>query len=244
MRYHGRRARATGSETRDEGAAEAVEAAERRQKILEILEATYPDAKCALNHTTPFELLVATILSAQSTDKKVNEVTARLFPKYNTPEAFAALPYEALEEEIKEIGLYRNKAKSIVEMSRKLLEEHDGEVPREREALEALPGVGRKTANVVMSNAFDIPAIAVDTHVFRVANRLGLAYRAKTPLETEKQLMKNIPRQKWSPAHHWLIHHGRAICHARNPRCEACPLLPYCPEGGRRAGPSRDKNRS
>lgn len=211
---------------------------ERRRRILEILAHMYPDAKCELNYTTPFELLVATILSAQSTDKRVNMVTERLFPKYNTPEAFAALPYETLEEEIKEIGLYRSKAKNIIEMSRLLLERYDGQVPADREVLEQLPGVGRKTANVVISNAFDIPAIAVDTHVFRVANRLGLVHRAKTPLETERQLMRNIPKEQWSQAHHWLIHHGRRLCHARGPRCGACPLLSLCPEGRRRLNAS------
>lgn len=209
--------------------------AERRKAILEILEATYPDAKCALNHSTPFELLVATILSAQCTDERVNQVTARLFPKYNTPEAFARLDYQTLEGEIKELGLFRSKARNIIEMSRRLLAEHGGEVPREREELEKLPGVGRKTANVVLSNAFDVPAIAVDTHVFRVARRLGLVHRAKDPLDTELQLMKNIPREKWSQAHHWLIHHGRRVCEARKPRCGECPLVPYCPEGKKRS---------
>lgn len=210
---------------------------ERRRRILELLQFHYPDAKCELNHSTPFELLVATILSAQSTDVRVNMVTERLFAKYNTPEDFAALSNETLEEEIKEIGLYRNKAKHIIQMSRQLIDEYDGEVPQEREALEKLPGVGRKTANVVISTAFGVPAIAVDTHVFRVANRLGLVYRAKTPLETERQLMKNIPKSLWSPAHHWLIHHGRRVCHARNPQCEHCPLLAYCPEGKKRVSP-------
>jgi len=217
---------------------------ERRRKILEVLAKTYPDAKCELNFSTPFELLVATILSAQSTDKRVNMVTERLFAKYNTPEAFAVLPYETLEEEIKEIGLYRNKAKNIIEMSRRLLEEHDGQVPRDREVLEKLPGVGRKTANVVISNAFDIPAIAVDTHVFRVAGRLGLVRDARTPLETEKQLMRNIPREQWSKAHHWLIHHGRRVCHARNPRCGECPLLCLCPEGEKRTAAAKNAAKS
>src|SRR5690606_8931452 len=138
------------------------------------------------------------------------------------------LPYETLEAEIREIGLYRSKAKNIIEMSRRLLEEHDGEVPADREALERLPGVGRKTANVVLSNAFGHPAIAVDTHVFRVANRLGLA-NSDNVLETERQLMEVIPRELWSPAHHWLIHHGRAICSARKPRCSQCPLQQLCP---------------
>lgn len=218
----------------EKGARVDVRTEERRRRILDTLAEMYPDAKCELNFTTPFELLVATILSAQSTDKRVNMVTARLFPKYNTPEDFAALPYETLEAEIREIGLYRSKAKNIIEMSRRLLQEHDGQVPADREALEKLPGVGRKTANVVLSNAFGIPAIAVDTHVFRVANRLGLVHRAKTPLETERQLMRNIPKEQWSQAHHWLIHHGRRLCHARNPRCGECPLLSLCPDGQRR----------
>jgi len=207
---------------------------ERRRKILEILGEVYPDAHCELNHTTPFELLVATILSAQCTDKRVNMVTERLFAKYNTAEAFADLSPEALEPEIKELGLFRNKAKNIVAMSRALIRDYDGEVPADRDALEALPGVGRKTANVVASNAFDIPAIAVDTHVFRVAHRLGLVHRAKTPRATEEQLMKNIPKALWTQAHHRLIFHGRRVCEARNPRCDECPLLSYCPEGTKR----------
>lgn len=206
----------------------------RRRKILDILAHCYPDAKCALHHSTPFELLVATILSAQSTDERVNLVTEKMFQKYSTPEDYAALTPSQLEEEIKQIGLYRSKAKHIIETSRLILEKYDGEVPRDREALESLPGVGRKTANVVMSVAFGIPAIAVDTHVFRVARRLGLVSRAKTPLETEKQLMRNIPKQLWSQAHHWLIHHGRQICHARSPKCDECPLLSLCPEGKKR----------
>jgi len=210
-------------------------AAEVRDKILETLAAHYPDAKCALNHSNAFELLIATILSAQCTDERVNQVTERLFKKYNTPEAFARLSPPELELEIKELGLFRNKAKNIIAMCRQLLAEHDGDVPRDRESLERLPGVGRKTANVVLSNAFGVPAIAVDTHVFRVARRLGLASDdATTPLAVEQQLMENIPRELWSQAHHWLIHHGRRICEARKPKCGICPLLPYCPEGSRR----------
>lgn len=197
------------------------------QEILSGLARTYPEARCALHYTTPFELLVACILSAQCTDKRVNIVTARLFPKYNTPEAFAALTPDQLAEEIKECGLYRNKSKSIVELSRILVDRYDGQVPRSRQELMQLPGVGRKTANVVLSNAFGVPAIAVDTHVFRVANRIGLA-DAKDVLRTEEQLMANIPRDLWSQAHHWLIHHGRNLCLARNPRCSACPIQPCC----------------
>lgn len=207
----------------------------RIEAILDILAATYPDARCALHFTTPFELLIATVLSAQCTDKRVNEVTARIFPRWNKPEHYAGLAQEELEEAIRDCGLFRSKARHIIALSRQLLEEHDGEVPAEREALERLPGVGRKTANVVLSNAFGEPAIAVDTHVFRVANRLGLA-NSNNVLETERQLMEVIPRELWSPAHHWLIHHGRAICSARKPRCSACPLQQLCPAAGATGG--------
>lgn len=195
--------------------------------VLSHLAAMYPDARCALNYTTPFELLVACILSAQCTDKRVNIVTSRLFPRYNRPEHFAGLSPEELAEEIRDCGLYRNKARHIVQLSRILLDQFDGQVPESREELMELPGVGRKTANVVISNAFEQPAIAVDTHVFRVANRIGLA-DAKDPLKTEQQLMEVIPRSLWSQAHHWLIHHGRTLCSARSPQCHACPIEPYC----------------
>ena len=195
--------------------------------ILDILEETYPNAKCGLNHETPFELLVSTILSAQATDKKVNEVTERLFAKYKTPEDFAVLNQEELEMEIKEIGLYRNKAKNIIGMSRMLLEKYQGMVPDTMENLLELPGVGRKTANVVLSNAFGVPAIAVDTHVFRVSNRIGLA-SSNNVEDTERQLMENIPRERWSRAHHLLIWHGRKICTARNPKCHMCTISEHC----------------
>lgn len=195
--------------------------------VLDILAATYPDADCELNYSTPFELLVATILSAQATDERVNIVTARLFPKYNEPHHFAAMRYEELEEKIKDLGLFRNKARQIIETSRILLDEYDGEVPKTREQLMKLPGVGRKTANVVVSNAFGTPAIAVDTHVFRVANRIGLA-DAKNVDETERQLMQVVPESLWTITHHRIIHHGRRICNARNPRCFECPLMHHC----------------
>lgn len=196
--------------------------------ILQILERTYPNAVTALEYQTPFQLLIATILSAQCTDVRVNIITKGLFKKAGTPRKLAKFTLEELEEEIKSCGLYHSKAKNILTTTQILLEMYNGEVPPDREKLEALPGVGRKTANVVLSNAFDIPAIAVDTHVFRVANRLGLA-RAKTPLETEKQLMKAIPKEQWSTAHHWLILHGRAICKAQRPLHEQCPVKDYCP---------------
>lgn len=200
------------------------------KEILSRLSETYPDAKCALEHESPFQLLIATILSAQCTDKRVNIITARLFPKCPTPAHFVALTQAELEQEIRDCGLFRDKARNIRETCRLLLERHGGEVPDRMEDLVKLPGVGRKTANVVLSNAFGVPAIAVDTHVFRVANRLGLA-TADDVLETEKQLMARIPREQWSQAHHWLIHHGRSLCHARGPRCAECPLLALCPAG-------------
>lgn len=214
------------------------------QEILDRLARTYPDARCALEHENPFQLLIATILSAQCTDKRVNMITARLFPRYPGPADFVALTQEELEAEIRDCGLFREKARNIRETCRLLLERYGGEVPDRMEDLIQLPGVGRKTANVVLANAFGVPAIAVDTHVFRVANRLGLA-EATTPLETEKQLMARIPRELWSQAHHWLIHHGRNLCHARSPRCAECPLLELCPTGRSAvAGPGEKQARS
>ncbi len=201
--------------------------AERLTKALAILKETYPDAKPELEFTSPFELLIATMLSAQSTDKQVNKVTRTLFPIYNTPEAFAALSYEELEPYIKGCGLYKTKGKNILATSRIIMEQYGGEVPTGRDVLTKLPGVGRKTANVVVSNAFGTPAIAVDTHVFRVANRIGFA-SAKDVLNTEKQLMEAIPKELWSIAHHWLIFHGRRVCAARNPKCATCAVREYC----------------
>jgi len=197
------------------------------QKVLEILEKEYGGTSTALNFKTPFQLLVATMMAAQSTDKQVNKITEHLFKEYPDAQAFARLAPEELEEKIKKVGLFRSKARNIVATARKILSDYGGEVPRTRQELMKLPGVGRKTANVVISVAFDQDAIAVDTHVFRVANRIGLA-NAKTPRETEEHLMANIPREKWSAAHHWLIWHGRKVCKAQNPRCEVCPLTPYC----------------
>jgi endonuclease-3 len=199
----------------------------KRTEALGILKETYPDAKPALHFSSPFELLVATMLSAQCTDKQVNKCTDVLFSKYNTAEAFAALDIETLEPYIKSCGVYRNKGKNILAMSRILMERYGGNVPETREELTALPGVGRKTANVVLSNAFHVPAIAVDTHVFRVANRIGLA-EAKDVEHTEQQLMAHIPEQDWGAAHHWLIYHGRQICAAQRPKCGICPLKEIC----------------
>lgn len=195
--------------------------------ILRILAETYPDADCALEHENAFELLIATILSAQCTDARVNIITRRIFPVYKRPEDFLPLSQEEMEDLIRDCGLFRNKAANILATCRILVEQYGGEVPKDREALESLPGVGRKTANVVLATAFGIPAIAVDTHVFRVANRLGLA-NAKDVWRTEQQLMKRIPEQQWAPAHHQLIHHGRQICAAQRPKCEVCPLQAHC----------------
>ena len=199
-----------------------------REKQLEILEETYRGAKPELHFSNPFELLIAVILSAQCTDKRVNITTARLFKKAATPAAIVALGISGLEEEIKDCGLFRNKAKNIMATCRTLVEEFGGEVPSDHVTLLQLPGVGRKTANVVTSVAFGRPAIAVDTHVFRIANRLKLAV-GETPLAVEKGLMKVIPREKWSAAHHWLIYHGRRVCKANRPLCGECPLADVCP---------------
>ena len=199
-----------------------------REKQLEILEETYRGAKPELHFSNPFELLIAVILSAQCTDKRVNITTARLFKKAATPAAIVALGISGLEEEIKDCGLFRNKAKNIMATCRTLVEEFGGEVPSDYDTLLKLPGVGRKTANVVTSVAFGRPAIAVDTHVFRIANRLKLAV-GETPLAVEKGLMKVIPREKWSAAHHWLIYHGRRVCKANRPLCGECPLADVCP---------------
>ena len=196
-------------------------------RILDQLEAAYPEAACALEHQSPYELLVATILSAQCTDARVNIVTKELFRDYNTPEAMLSLSQEELEEKIHSCGFYHHKARNLLAMSRELVEKYHSQVPEDFETLQTLPGVGRKTANVVRSVAFGEPAIAVDTHVFRVANRIGLAHAADE-LHTELQLMKAIPRDRWSRAHHLLIFHGRRTCSARGPKCEACPISKDC----------------
>ena len=197
------------------------------EQILATLESRYGQEQCGLDFKSPFELLIATILSAQCTDVRVNIVTKDLFENYKTPEAILLLGEEALLTKIKTCGLARTKAKNIILTCHRLLIEYNGTVPDQMEQLLTLPGVGRKTANVVMSNAFNIPAIAVDTHVFRVSRRIGLA-GGKTVLEVEKELMKNIPKDKWSQAHHWLIWHGRKCCTARNPNCSGCMLRSLC----------------
>lgn len=199
-----------------------------KKEQLRRLQEVYRDARPALHYTSPFTLLVATILSAQCTDERVNVVTARLFPRLDTPEKMVQLTQSELEGEIHDCGLFRSKAKHILAMSHMLIENYGGEVPEEFDELIKLPGVGRKTANVVRSVYWGYPGIAVDTHVFRVSNRLGLA-KGSTPLEVEMGLQKVIPRKDWGHAHHWLIWHGRKICHARKPECEKCFLSDICP---------------
>lgn len=197
------------------------------RKVLKRLADNCPDATTALRHRNPFELLIATILSAQCTDKRVNLVTPTLFRHLKTPQDFATVPQRTLEKYIQTCGLYKSKARNIRKASRQIIEDYKGQVPRTVKELQKLAGVGQKTANVVASVAFDVPAIAVDTHVFRVSNRIGLA-RAKTPEKTEEQLHLAIPKKDWSKAHHWIIHHGRTICHARKPRCDICPVNQWC----------------
>lgn len=201
----------------------------RIARVLETLEALHPEAKTELVYGSTFQLLIAVILSAQCTDKRVNMVTEGLFARYPDAAAMARLSEGELLEEIKSINFAPTKARNIARTLQLLLNVHGGEVPASREALEALPGVGRKTANVVLSVAFDVPALAVDTHVFRVSKRLGLA-SAEAVEGVERELERLIPREKWSLAHHWLILHGRYTCTARNPKCAVCPLAPDCPE--------------
>jgi endonuclease-3 len=199
----------------------------KRRQIFERLRAANPDPRSELEFSSPYELLVAVVLSAQATDKSVNKATATLFRAANDPAAMVALGEAALEDHIKTIGLFRTKAKNVITLSRQLLEQHGGQVPAEREALEALPGVGRKTANVVLNVAFGQPTIAVDTHIFRVANRTGLA-PGSTPEEVERKLVKFTPEEFRHDAHHWLILHGRYICQARKPLCPQCVIADLC----------------
>lgn len=195
--------------------------------IFNALHKAFPDARCELMYSSPFELLIATILSAQCTDERVNIVTAALFSEANTPEAIIALGQMGLENKIRSLGLFHNKAKNIIAACRLLIEDFEGQVPEELNLLRQLPGVGRKTANVVVSNAFGIPAIAVDTHVFRVAHRLGLAL-GKTPEKVEEELMRIFPHESWSLVHHLLIFQGRRICLARKPHCQECSVASVC----------------
>jgi len=198
-----------------------------REEFFRRLKSLNPEPTTELEYSSPFELLVAVILSAQATDVGVNKATARLFPVANTPQAILDLGLEGLKSHVRTIGLYNAKAENIIRTCGILVERHGGEVPRERAALEALPGVGRKTANVVLNTAFGEPTIAVDTHIFRVANRTGLA-PGKTPLEVEKKLLRAVPRPYLKDAHHWLILHGRYTCKARKPNCPECVVRDLC----------------
>ena len=202
---------------------------ERTAAIINGLKQTYPDARCELDYTNPFELLIATILSAQCTDKQVNIVTADLFKKYRRAADYTAVPLESLQEDIKRIGLFRNKAKSIQNCCRALIDNHGGKVPADMKSLVALAGVGRKTANVVLGNAFNInEGVVVDTHVARLSKRLGLASK-KTAEKVEVVLQKLVPRDDWTMFSHWLIWHGRRRCSARKPECNVCEIATLCP---------------
>lgn len=200
---------------------------QKRIEIFKRFQQNNPDPRTELVYNSHFELLIGVILSAQATDVGVNKATAKLFPVANTPEAILALGEAGLKHYIRTIGLYNSKASNIIKTCKLLIEKHHSQVPGEREALEALPGVGRKTANVVLNTAFGQPTVAIDTHIFRVANRIGLA-KAKTPLAVERQLIKNIPKPFLHNANHWLVLHGRYVCMARKPRCEACLIRDLC----------------
>lgn len=201
---------------------------ERYKGILEWFQANVPTAETELHYENPYQLLVAVILSAQCTDKRVNKVTPALFEAFPEPEVLAESTPEVVFEYIRSVSYPNNKAKHLVGMAKMLVEQFNGEIPSDIKDLQKLPGVGRKTANVIASVIFDKPAMAVDTHVFRVSNRLGLTNNSKTPLETEKELVKNIPEELIPIAHHWLILHGRYICLARKPKCEECGLVKWC----------------
>lgn len=200
---------------------------EKRTAIFSILRERMPAPTTELEYENPFELLVAVVLSAQATDISVNKATAKLFPVASTPEAILSLGVDGLKRYIRTIGLFNNKAENIIKACRILIDKHSGEVPHSRAALEALPGVGRKTANVILNTAFGEPTIAVDTHIFRVANRTGIA-KGKTPLEVEKRLLRSTPDEFKKDAHHWLILHGRYVCKARKPLCRECPIVDFC----------------
>ncbi len=212
--------------------------ADKRAEIFRRFREHNPKPTTELAFSTPFELLAAVLLSAQATDVSVNLATGKLFPVANTPATLLALGVEGVEQYIRTIGLFRSKAKHLIQTCQILQDEHGGEVPRSREALEALPGVGRKTANVVLNTAFGEPAMAVDTHIFRVSNRTGLA-KGKTPLEVEKRLLKHVPAQYLIDAHHWLILHGRYVCKARKPECWRCLIADLCDFKPKTAAPAK-----
>lgn len=204
------------------------------RRVLDTMRDMFPNAHCELNHSNPFELTIAVLLSAQCTDETVNKVTVTLFQKYQNPEDYLSVPLEELEQDIRRIGLFRNKAKNIQKLCMMVLDKYDGKIPEKLDQLVELPGVGRKTANVVVSNAFGVPAIAVDTHVERVSKRLGAAKDDDSVLEVEKKLMKLISEEEWTLAHHRFIFFGRYHCKAQSPQCEICPLLDMCSAGKKR----------
>ncbi|WP_138751012.1 endonuclease III [Paenibacillus sinopodophylli] len=217
---------------------------QKMRHVLDIIAEMFPDAHCELNHSNPFELTIAVLLSAQCTDETVNKVTVGLFEKYKRPEDYLSVPLEELEQDIRRIGLFRSKASNIQKLCRIVIDKYDGKVPESHDGLTELPGVGRKTANVVMSNAFGVPAIAVDTHVDRVTKRLGFAKPDDSVLEVEKKLMKLVPREEWTLTHHRLIFFGRYHCKAQSPQCPICPLLDSCKEGKQRMKPGfKTKNK-
>lgn len=201
---------------------------------LDVMGEMFPDAKCELVHSNPFELVIAVVLSAQCTDALVNKVTKDLFKKYKSPEDYVNVPLAELENDIRSIGLFRNKAKNIQKLCKIIIEDYNGEVPKQYDQLVKLPGVGRKTANVVVSVAFGVPAIAVDTHVERVSKRLAFCRWKDSVLEVEKTLMRKIPKEEWSITHHRMIFFGRYHCKAQNPQCSICPLNDICREGKKR----------
>jgi endonuclease III len=211
------------------------------QFCLEQIEDMFPDAHCELHHSNPFELTIAVLLSAQCTDALVNKVTPKLFEKYKTPQDYLNVTIEELQDDIRSIGLYRNKAKNIQKLSELVINEYGGEVPKDRDELTKLPGVGRKTANVVVSVAYGVPAIAVDTHVERVSKRLAICKWKDSVLQVEETLMKKIPKSLWGATHHRLIFFGRYHCKAQNPNCPECPLLSICREGKKRMNQKEKK---
>ena len=219
------------SEAGGRGRASTGSPRERLREILRLLARTYPDAHCELNFATPLELLVATILSAQCTDARVNQVTASLFKKYRSAVDFARADPATFEQEIRSTGFFRNKAKNILACCQKLVRDFGGTVPRTMEELVTLPGVGRKTANVVLGNAFGVPGLPVDTHVLRLSGRLGFT-ESDDPVQVEQDLCALLPRKDWTMASHHLIFHGRRICFARKPACGACPVFALCPSAG------------
>ncbi len=206
----------------------------KTMEMIDVIAEMFPEAEAELNYTNPFELTIAVLLSAQTTDVGVNRVTKGLFERFKTPEDYLAVDVEVIESYIKTIGLYRNKAKNIQKLCRDLIEKFNGEIPNNYDDLISLAGVGRKTANVVLSVAFDTPRIAVDTHVERISKRLGIARYKDSPLEVEETLMRKIPPERWSKTHHQLIFFGRYHCLARAPKCHECPLLEECREGQKR----------